>query len=312
MEYFYGSESSQYSFYRIPKALFDSPRYSKISTDAKLLYGLMLDRLDLSMKNSWYDEAGRAFIYFKRDDIMAAMKIGHNTASKLMQELEEAGLIERRRQGLGLPPVIYVGRFVSASDTVMPTQRPQTSEKRTSGRPKSSPPDVRKSDPIYRKNQTEENNTENLSDPPPEKGDAKGDTSAPAKPSRIDKDGYAAEIKSNIDFEGLCKDRPEDREIIEGYIDLMSGVCSSHRQQIKIAREDMLRSEVRRQLLALRREHIEYVLDAMAQTKTQIVNVRAYTLAALYNAPSTIATWRTNKAASRVEAHRNDWMNEYI
>lgn len=73
LSYFYGREAEQYSFYKIPKLLFTEEYFKKISVEAKVLYGLMLDRMSLSMKNQWLDEEGRAYIYYSLDDIMEAL-----------------------------------------------------------------------------------------------------------------------------------------------------------------------------------------------------------------------------------------------
>ena len=88
-KYFYGAEADQFSFYRIPKALFTDSYFKDLSSDAKILYGLMLDRMSLSIKNQWFDENNRAYIYFSIEDIMELLNCGRNKAIKSMQELDE-------------------------------------------------------------------------------------------------------------------------------------------------------------------------------------------------------------------------------
>ena len=101
-DYFYGQQSEQFSFYRIPKMLFTDDRFWNVSTDAKLLYGILLDRMNLSARNGWMDAAGRVYIIFTLEETMAALNCGDNKATKLYNELEKkCGLIERKRQGLG-------------------------------------------------------------------------------------------------------------------------------------------------------------------------------------------------------------------
>ena len=103
-KYFYGTEADQFSFYRIPKALFTNDYFKDLSSDAKILYGLMLDRMSLSIKNQWFDEENRAYIYFSIEDIMELLNCGRNKAVKSLQELDDEkgiGLIEKRRQGFG-------------------------------------------------------------------------------------------------------------------------------------------------------------------------------------------------------------------
>ena len=115
--YFYGSQAEQFAFYRIPKALFTASAYRGISTDAKVLYGLLLDRMSLSARNDWLDEQGRVYIVFTVEEIMECLACGNKKAVGLLRELEtEAGLIERRRQGLGKPSLVYVKNFVEAPE----------------------------------------------------------------------------------------------------------------------------------------------------------------------------------------------------
>ena len=114
-KYFYGTEADQFSFYRIPKALLTNDCFKDLSSDAKILYGLMLDRMSLSIKNQWFDEENRAYIYFSIEDIMELLNCGRNKAVKSLQELDDEkgiGLIEKRRQGFGKVTIIYVKSFI--------------------------------------------------------------------------------------------------------------------------------------------------------------------------------------------------------
>lgn len=106
--YFHSVETNPFSFFRIPRALMSDEKYHGLSTDAKLLYGLMLDRMGLSIQNRWLDEQDRAFIYFTLEEAQGVLVCGHNKAVRIMSELEEYSLIERHRQGQGKPAKIYV------------------------------------------------------------------------------------------------------------------------------------------------------------------------------------------------------------
>ena len=113
-EYFYGVQAEQFSFYRIPKALFTEPNFRELSTDAKVLYGILLDRMSLSLKNQWLDAQNKVYIIFTVEEIMDALNCANQKATRLMVELEkQAGLIERKRQGLGRPNLIYVKTFAA-------------------------------------------------------------------------------------------------------------------------------------------------------------------------------------------------------
>ena len=116
-DYFYGAQADQFAFYRIPKALFTDEKFKELSTDAKVLYGLLLDRMSLSLKNQWLDADNKVYIIFTTEEIMEALNCGNQKACRLMAELERnVCLIERRRQGLGKPNLIYVKNFAVSVD----------------------------------------------------------------------------------------------------------------------------------------------------------------------------------------------------
>ena len=98
-DYYYGEESNQFSFYRIPRQLITDERFKQLSSDAKLLYGLLLDRMSLSAKNGWYDDSGRVFIYYTLNEIQEDLNCGHDKAIRLLASLDSTGkgvgLIER-------------------------------------------------------------------------------------------------------------------------------------------------------------------------------------------------------------------------
>ena len=118
-DYLYGSQSEQFSFFRLPKALIRDERFRKISSDAKILYGIMLDRMSLSRENKWFDYENRVYIIFTLNDVMKELECCKRKASALMAELDEKsgiGLIEKKKQGLGKPDLIYLKNFVVPRD----------------------------------------------------------------------------------------------------------------------------------------------------------------------------------------------------
>lgn len=115
-DYFYGQSGEMFSYFRVPKILFRDIKFKDLSTDAKTLYGILLDRMSLSAKNHWLDEQSRVYIIFTTEEIMEALSCANQKACRLMLELEkDAGLIERKRQGLGKPSLIYVKNFAVSS-----------------------------------------------------------------------------------------------------------------------------------------------------------------------------------------------------
>ena len=87
-DYFYGEQANLFSFYRLPKVLFTDRKFQKVSIEAKVLYGLLLDRMGLSIKNGWLDEDSRVYIIFTTEEIMEALYCADNKATKLLKELE--------------------------------------------------------------------------------------------------------------------------------------------------------------------------------------------------------------------------------
>ena len=160
-DYFYGQSGEMFSYFRVPKILFRDIRFKDLSTDAKTLYGILLDRMSLSVKNGWLDGQGRVYIIFPIQEVMDALGCADNKATKLFRELENAGLVERKRRGLGKPNLIYVKNFADP--------RCCNRDKNDSGNADSGKQDAAK----QRGNKTEWNNTE-MSETDPffsEKGD---------------------------------------------------------------------------------------------------------------------------------------------
>ena len=113
LDYFYGQSGELFSYFRIPKALFQDCRFRQLSTDARTLYGILLDRMSLSAKNGWLDEQGRVYIIYTVREVQESLCCAEHKAVKLLRELEDIDLIECKRRGLGRPSLIYVKDFSS-------------------------------------------------------------------------------------------------------------------------------------------------------------------------------------------------------
>ena len=169
-DYYYGVEAEQFSFYRVPRLLIKDERFKGLSSDAKLLYGLMLDRMALSMKNGWLDDENKAYIIYTVDNIMEDLGCAKATCVKVIKELDSEngiGLIEKKRRGLGKPDIIYVKNFAAVEDkepeetaanTDKPTEVQNLNFKKfnnyTSGSSKSEPQEVQDLDLQKYKKQT--------------------------------------------------------------------------------------------------------------------------------------------------------------
>ena len=288
-EYFYGDESEQFIFFRIPCQLIVDKRYRQVSTEAKLLYGMLLDRMGLSAKNDWYDAEGRIYIYYTVDEICADLNCGRDKAMKLLAELDSdkgIGLIECARQGQGKPVRIYVKRFTARSVPSgfgAPVSEVDFSDVQKSENPTSRGRETRllkvgKSDPsnidINKTEINQPNRTINHG------------TAAEMAADRME---LRAEIKREIDYEYLCSKYPFDD--VESLLELMVEVESSSAATMRIGGEQLPAEMVRRRFLQLDRSHIEYVIESLRQTNSRIVNIRAYLLTALYNAPVTMGPY---------------------
>ena len=132
LDYFYGMQAEMFSFLRIPKFLIKDGRFEKMSNEAKMLFGLLLDRMSLSMKNQWFDDENRVYIIYTVDEIMIDLCIGTQKCVKLLKELVNFGLIERKKQGFSKPDVIYVKNFASLANDGM--ELPKESEAKVRSR----------------------------------------------------------------------------------------------------------------------------------------------------------------------------------
>lgn len=289
-EYFYGGQSEAFSFYRIPRQLVTGAEFRHLSTDAKLLYGMMLDRMGLSARNGWYDELDRVYIYYTIDEITEDLCCGHNKAVRLLAELDTKGigLIERKKQGQGKPAMIYVKQFV---ETAPPTPRGKPANSRL---PKTGSADVSKEEVQTSQNETSRLSETGSADFP--KGDAsytdknKTDFSYTDPSIHPPDDGeIEASVREQIDYPLLAEQYPHDDP--DCILQLLCDVLTSTAPTTRIGNENLPTAKVQERFRRLTFEHIAYVLDALRETTTKIWNIRAYLLTALYNAPLTIGPY---------------------
>ncbi len=115
-DYYYGSQADQFSFIRIPKAMLTEKIFSSLSLQSKMLYGILLDRMGLSMKNGWFDAENKVYIIYQIAEIQDDLGFSKKKAIEYLSELEKFGLVEKKRRGLGLPSILYVKSFLVQKD----------------------------------------------------------------------------------------------------------------------------------------------------------------------------------------------------
>lgn len=301
--YYYGKEAESFSFFRIPKLLFTDSIFAKLSSDAKVLYGILLDRMNLSMKNNWIDEENKVYIIFTIEEIAEIMCCATQKATKILQELDDKkgiGLVEKKRLGLGKPNILYVKNFIlqegkdkkekthiqeeTINQELLKSQF-KNDENHNSGNVNFTNQELCKS----QCNKTNINKTEY--------SDTEYNNTTPISPSKekIKKDNSLSRemeeitniLKQNIDYPFLVKEQLEDKRKIDLIINVMGEVIQGN-TDIRINRRMIAYETVKEQFLSLQKGHIQYVLFVLDENKRKITNLRAYLLSLLYNAPVNI------------------------
>ena len=271
LDYFYGQAGELFSFFRIPKALFQEQRFQDLSTDAKTLYGILLDRMSLSVKNEWFDKKGRVFIIFTIEDVKRTLRCADNKATRLLRELEKFGLIERKRRGQGKPCLVYVKNFSSESSKESVKNR----DNDDSCGSKIACQDPVKSRGIKKKeNKTEMNHTNPIL----------SDESEKMKNRELLEEYFSRSLEMNLLLR-LC---PDDEDTIYQIVDLLVDTCATNRKLLRIAGDDKPAEVVRSRFMKLNADHIRFVLKFLAENSSPIRNMKQYLLASLYNAPTTM------------------------
>ena len=320
-DYFYGNEAEQFTFYRIPKILITSPHFKKVSDSAKLLYGLMLDRMSLSIRNGWLDDDNRAYIFFTTNDVMEQMCCGTEKATKMLTELDSEkgiGLIERVKQGQGKPAIIYLKKFYELEDTARSTklseiesQDFQESKVKTFENRKTRLSKIESQDFWKSKNKTFENRKSGLSEI--EKQDFRKSKCNNTDINNTDinyiypinQDNYniqnsdtqteeewidrytktVDEIKKQIDYDYLINHA--ERDIVDEVVNIMAEVMTVYRPKYKIEGDFIEYNAVVNRFRQITAQKLEICLLAYSRKIQRIKNPKAYWISTLYNIPLT-------------------------
>jgi len=345
-DYFHYDDCEQFAFYRIPKMFVKEPKFKSLSANAKLLYGLFLDRMSLSRKNNWLDENGHVYIYYTITDIMDDLDCGKETAVKIVDELKKIGLIEKKRQGQGKPSIIYVKNFSSFSnpdkedgvisqepsdskktaeslENTLKSEKPTSrsslqifsevgktdfmiSEKPTSRSSKADIQKVGKTDSNYNNiNNTDisDNNinyTEYLSSiHPSQTSNAFFIQKNPDE--KMDRYSEIVDmVKQNICYDSLVNiyKFPTSKRIIDGIVNIIADILAFEKDYVFIEKTKYPYSLVKDKFSQLEYEHIDYILKSLENSKTKIVNTKAYLITALYNSIDTLDLYYQNDISS--------------
>ena len=320
-DYFYGNEAEQFTFYRIPKILITSPHFKKISDSAKLLYGLMLDRMSLSIRNGWLDDDNRAYIFFTTNDVMEQMCCGTEKATKMLTELDSEkgiGLIERVKQGQGKPAIIYLKKFYELEDTARSTklseiesQDFQESKVKTFENRKTRLSEIESQDFRESKNKTFENRKSGLSEIEslefrkskcnynninntdinyiyPINQDNYNIQNSDTQNEEEWIDRYTKtvdEIKKQIDYDYLINHT--ERDIVDEVVNIMAEVMTVYRPKYKIEGDFIEYNAVVNKFRQITAQKLEICLLAYSRKIQRIKNPKAYWISTLYNIPLT-------------------------
>lgn len=322
-EYFYGNEAEQFTFYRIPKLLMTSPEFKKLSDSAKLLYGLMLDRMGLSLKNGWLDDKNRAYIFFTTNDVMEQMCCGSEKATKLLAELDSEkgiGLIERKKQGQGKPSIIYLKSFVIQKNN---NKNPRLSEikfqdfglsknktfdNRNSRVSENESADFRQPKSNYNNiNYTEYNDTENnktdnndIEIPSYPINQKSENIIVSPTPKGIDtirwieeRQTYEKLIKRNIDYDIISEQY--NKTWLDEIVTIMVDVVCSHEPTIRINKQEYPHEVVKSRFLKIDSSHIEYIDFALRSNTSEVRNIRAFLITTIFRSFETVDNWYAAK-----------------
>lgn len=321
--YYYGSEADQFNFIRIPKRLITDPLFADLSLSAKLLYGILLDRMSLSMKNKWLDKENRVYIIYQISEIMENLNMAEKTAIKTLKELEVVGLVEKKRRGLGLPSLLYVKNFIiddmkqekeeDIEEKGIQSEGSSRTGKLYSSRPVENDCSGTEENTVSRPVENEGSRTVNMEVQEQQKKMAlisktefsdtdfsKTDTNHIKSNQIIFGDekrddgidvvsAYQELIRENIDYDLLIERHPYDRELIEGIYNLLIEVVLNQSEMMVISSSELPSALVKSRFLKLNLSHIEYVMNSLQGNTTKVNNIKKYLLAALFNAPSTIS-----------------------
>ena len=298
LDYYYGIEAEQFAFFRIPKLLMKDESFKGISNTAKLVYGMLLDRMALSMKNGWLDDTGRVYIYYSIDELCEDLNCSKPTVVKLLAELDSVkgiGLIEKKKQGFGKPDRIYVKNFIAQNKTEEQEKvKPEIENKDEKEEVQSENPQRLKNFTTVNMEDIEANSTESGAD------DTGNDTQKLKNLTSCSQKFLPLEVKKfnpnnteynktdmsnhlSADLFALKEKYSDDVDMLNTISALITDTLNTDKEYLRVGGITCEATLIKEQFHKLKAQHIEYVLLNIQTSNKPIHNIQAYLLTALYH-----------------------------
>ncbi len=295
------------NFYQLPKFLFDA-EFSNLSNDARVLYSLLRNRHEISIKNEWYDENGEVFLYFKREDMQTILGLSENTIAKAMKDLKAYSLIEEERQGFGKPNKIYLLSATFQTLGIEATEHstanfevmdeiPKNQQSRNSCGTRTA--DFTAQEPqnsrLYKSHKNKIQN-DVICNPVLSGQSEKMDGQEKDTNSYISQktEKYYELIKENISYDDLAISRPHDMKLVDEILVIIIDTIMTEGKTVRIGGEDKPRQLVTSVLMKLAYEDIEHTIDQFKNITERISKKKQYILTTLYNCKMELDSHYTN------------------
>ena len=319
-DYYYGDSVEQFKFIQIPQALITDKAFEELPAISKLMYGLLRDRCTLSRKNGWVDSKNRVYIIYQIVDLMEDMGLSEKMAIKYLNDLESFGLIEKKRQGFGLPNLLYVknfcltdeGELSDGNDEDNDYSRTSLKESSRPSKKGSSVTSLKGSSDLYKRDvnvlpdcavqdlpkKVALNNTNNILTNS-NKTNNSNTLSNPINASDAMRLNtlYVNHAKEQIGYDSLCEDYPEQKSLIDNILDSIVETYTTRNEFLTVAKERKPAALVKARFLGIERKHVEYVMSMLNSTGNKVGNIKQYLLTMLYNAPCTFDAYITAEVA---------------
>lgn len=315
--YYYADQTEQFQFVMIPRALISGKEFEELSYAAKLIYGLLRDKISLSRKNGWVDEENRVYIIYTVKQIMEEMSLSEKLAIKYMKELETFGLIEKKRRGLGQPNLIYVKNFAGFALKEKHPDDEKGAENKGFSRPSqmgsSRPSQMGSSDlPEWEAQDLPEPTDNNINKytntelnhilsfhTPVAMEQAPG---IKAEDEIRHKHFWIEHVKTQIDYDFIVEENPYITDMVDNIVFLMAEVLSCKDDYMVIGKSQKPAMLVKENYLKIKKHHVEYVIEKLKSSGSQIGNIKQYVMTMLFNAAGTFDLYITAEVSKNMAA----------